>query len=400
MNINGRIKEKYGLWYCSINWKDEEGHRHFKERSTKLPVANNKRKAEAMLKEFISETEDSLQKAKEDEKAKPVRKIEKMRFADYALHWLNSVEGSVDEVTYAWYTSILNNHIVPYFTKHDFLVEDITQEVLQAYFNEKKKSGRTDGKGGLSPTTLKAHKTILGEILKMAFTAHGKFNPIANVKIPQKTSSSASFYTPEQCTELLKAFADEPIYWLVKATLMLGLRRSEVLGLQWDAIDFKKRTISIKHVVVRKVTGKVCQKDETKSRASARTYHMPDAIWELFQDVLKEEQTNRQFFGNTYYESPYIFKWPNGQPYKPEWVSSTFKRLLEKYGLPPIRFHDLRHSCASIMYDAGMGLKEIQAWLGHSSAKITMDTYTHLFQESSEQISECVNAIFSDKSPD
>ncbi len=115
---------------------------------------------------------------------------------------------------------------------------------------KKKKSGKLHSKGGLSPTTLKSHKTVLGEILKMAYTAHGKFNPIQNVRIPRKQSSSASFYSVQQCNELLDAIKGDSIYLLVKATLLLGLRRSEVLGLQWDAIDFKNQTIDIKRTVV------------------------------------------------------------------------------------------------------------------------------------------------------
>ncbi len=346
MTVNGRLKKKKKskYWYCVAYWTDERGEQRFKERSSKLEhEKNTKRKAEAMLKTFVLEVEEELNKAAESKAENAFHNIEMMNLAAYALLWLNTIEGSVDEVTFEWYSNIINKHIVPYFTLHKVLVGEVSQEILQAYFNEKKKSGKLHGKGGLAPTTLKSHKTVLGEILKMAYTAHGKFNPIQNVRIPRKQSNTASFYSTQQCNELLEAIKDDSIYWLVKATLLLGLRRSEVLGLQWDAIDFENQTIEIKRTVVRKVNGDICHKQKTKSLSSARTYHMPDIILKLLQDVREEEKSNRKFFGNTYIDNQYIFKWSNGRLYDPAWVSREFAKLLKKYDLPIIRFHDLRH---------------------------------------------------------
>lgn len=393
MEVNGRIRDKHGFWYCVVYWRDEAGKRHFKEKSTKLPVNGNKRKADAFLKNWITEIENELKQTGPEKK---FQDIEQMSFAEYSLYWLDSIEGNVDEVTFTWYKGLIDKHVIPYFSERNLKVGEITSEVLQLYFNEKKRSGRIHGEGGLSPRTLKALKVLLGNILNMAYAANGKFNPIQNVKIPKREKRPATFYSVEQCNALLTAIQKEPIYWLVKATLMLGLRRSEVLGLQWDAVDFKKRTICIKRTVVRKVDNTICEKESAKSRASARVYHMPNAIYDLFQDVLEEEKKNQEFFGNTYVKTPYIFKWANGEPYAPSQVSRLFSQVLKRYNLPPIRFHDLRHSCASILYSAGMGIKEIQAWLGHSSSRITMDVYTHLFQDSNEQISRCIDSIFGD----
>ena len=99
----------------------------------------------------------------------------------------------------------------------------------------------------------------------------------------------------------------------------------------------------------------------------------------------------RILFGNEYFESDYIFKWENGKPYTPDFVSRKFHKLLEKYEFPIIRFHDLRHSCASLLIANGFSLKDIQEWFGHSDIQTTANIYAHLDVERKNKIANSMS---------
>lgn len=389
--VGGRLKQKGGKWYCALYWYDKNGTRQYSDKSTKLPIANNKRKAGEILAKCIHDKEEELsipesQAAFVDMQNKP--------FSDYIKLWLESIEGNIDPVTFTTYTRIANCHVIPFFEKGRLTVKDVTFEVLQTFFNEKKKNGSKNKEGGLGSATLKTMRIILNGATTMVYTAHGLFSPMTLVKTPAREQRTPTVYSVEQCNAMLEAFKDDQMLSLVKATLILGLRRSEMLGLKWSAIDFTARTIKICHVVVQACDNTIYRKDKTKTRTSERVYRMPQQIYDLFISIKKQEQDNRLFFGNTYYESDYVFKWPDGRLYRPDWITRTFGKRLEKYGLPKIRFHDLRHSCASVLYSMGMGVREIQEWLGHSSASITLDIYTHLFKDASDRVLACIDSAF------
>lgn len=99
---------------------------------------------------------------------------------------------------------------------------------------------------------------------------------------------------------------------------------------------------------------------------------------EIFRAAKQAAQKNRRLFGREYQENAYVFKWPDGRPYSPDYVTDKFSSLLRKNGLPHIRFHELRHSCASLLINAGFNLKDIQEWMGHSDIKMTANIYGHL----------------------
>ena len=134
---------------------------------------------------------------------------------------------------------------------------------------------------------------------------------------------------------------------MIYVTLYYGLRRSEVLGLKWNAVDFKNETITIRHTVVRVIT--IARKNTTKSKARMKTFQLLPEVKELFLKLKTKQDENRKIFGNTYIESDYIFTWWNGKLYRPEYITRVFQRVLTNNGLSKMRFHDLRHSTASII---------------------------------------------------
>ena len=140
-------------------------------------------------------------------------------------------------------------------------------------------------------------------------------------------------------------------------------------------------TITIKHTVVKGKKSELIERDSTKTESSFRRYPMSKEIKELLFKQIAIEQENKKRFGNQYHNTDYVFKWEDGQSFMPDYITRKFKKLLKKCKLPDIRFHDLRHSCASLLVSQGFQLKDVQEWLGHADISTTANIYAHLFDD-------------------
>lgn len=253
----------------------------------------------------------------------------------------------------------------------------MTPEILQAYVDEKYANGRKDGKGGLSARTVKMHKNVIHQTLEEAIKdglLHR--NPCKSVILPKTKRYEYRVYTDEDLQALFEALADDPLLPLIRVTAYYGLRRSELLGLKWDCIDFRRKLITIRRTVS-KVT-KAVEKDKTKNTSSYRSFPITPDMEDLFREVKAQQDENRRLFGRTYHPSDYVFTWPDGHLYSPDYITERFSNLLKNHGLPHIRFHELRHSCASLLLSEGFNLKDVQEWLGHADIKMTANIYGHL----------------------
>ena len=170
---------------------------------------------------------------------------------------------------------------------------------------------------------------------------------------------------------------------LIQITAFYGLRRSEALGLRWDAIDFERNTITIRHIVTNaKIDGKyeIVREDRAKTKSSLRSLPLVDNIREKLLALKEQQKENKRICGNCYnreYDG-YVFVDVMGNIFNPRNLSSNFSKLLELKGLRHIRFHDLRHSCASLLLANDVPMKQIQEWLGHSDISTTANIYSHL----------------------
>lgn len=160
-------------------------------------------------------------------------------------------------------------------------------------------NGRLDGKGGLSPKSLRLHKNVLFQALTDAVRNQLlSSNPCQFVQLPQKERKEAHFYSATQMQALFATLQNDPLLPLVKITAIYGLRRSELLGLQWDSIDEERGTLAICHTVV-KVTS-VVEKDKTKNRTSRRAFPLPSEARAIFAEAKRKEIENRRLFGADY----------------------------------------------------------------------------------------------------
>ena len=185
-----------------------------------------------------------------------------------------------------------------------------------------------------------------------------------------------------------------------------GLRRSEVLGLKWDAIDFEKGTLS----VCRKITSinaegheQLRVDDTLKTEASVRTLPLIPQIEKMLKERLKLEMQYSQILKSDFDRTfdGFVCRDNTGAIITPEYVTRHFKEVIKKYKLRPLRFHDLRHSCASLLLANGVSMKAIQDWLGHSTFNVTANFYSHLDYKSRISSAEVIaNALGDEEDED
>jgi len=211
----------------------------------------------------------------------------------------------------------------------------------------------------------------------------------------QKRPPPFRFYTKAQLLNLMESVKGEAIETPVRLCGTYGLRRSEALGLQWSAIDFNRNTISIHHTVVRTGT-RTLRDDLVKSRASFRTMPLTTNMREYLKRLQARQKALKSACGKGYTDNDYVCKWDDGRPLEPDYVTSRFNRFLKEQGLDHIRFHDLRHSSASLLINEGFTLKEVQEWLGQASAAST-EIYSHMLYKSKESMADKVNKALSMK---
>ena len=242
----------------------------------------------------------------------------------------------------------------------------------------------TDLQKTVSPGTVIHYHANIHKALKYAVKMDLiPFNPADKVERPKKQRYIADYYRQEELERLLEASKDHPYSLLIQMTAFYGLRRSEALGLKWDAIDFEQGTISVKRTVTSTIIDGKYQEFEqqsAKTKSSLRTLPLIGSFREYFMQVKEAQELNKQVCGNCYnYEyDGFVFVDELGERMRVEYLTNAFPKFLESHGLRRMRFHDLRHSCASLLLANGVPLKHIQEWLGHSDFTTTANIYAHL----------------------
>ena len=376
--MNGTIQTKTGgkNYYAVVEGLDENGKRKQRWISTGVPVkGNNKRKAEARLKEIVAELEESGVGINKD-----------VYFTDFLEQWLENLKISIASTTYRSYSYTMSGHLLPYFKPKRLKMKDVTPAIIQKYVADKMSNG-------LSPNTVRKHLVNLSKCfdssIKLGMLS---VNPVKRIELPKKEKfTGAKFYNQQQIEQLLEVSKNDPLEIVILLTLFYGLRRSEVLGLRWDAVDLEKKTLTIKHTVV--IVGKdIYKQDCTKNDASNATLPISDKVVSRLERWREQQQEYKALQPNDYADTGYICTKPNGELLLPNYVSQHFTLLLKRNNMPHIRFHDLRHSSASFLRSLGFDMKVIQTWLRHKDIQTTMNIYTHLDMEAKENVADILNS--------
>lgn len=362
--VAGHVREKKGYYYAVLNYTDVFGNRKTKWIKTGLPVKGNKKRAEAFLQE---------QRRKFVQDAPPA---DDMLFADFMEQWLEVAKTSIAVATYASYTNMVKKVISPYFREKGIMLKELTAKDIQDFYLKQLEH--------VSASSVIHYHANIHKALKYAVKLDLiPGNPADKVERPKKEKFSASFYDADEINKLFEVSKGTKLEIPILLGAFYGLRRSEAIGLKWDAVDFEHDTITIKHTVTSiNLDGKriLVPQDTTKTKSSRRTLPLVPFVKERLLSLQKEQKENRRLCGRCYNREfeDYICVNEIGDLIKPEYISSTFAAFLEDNGLRRIRFHDLRHSCASLMLSSGVPMKQIQEWLGHSDFSTTANIYAHL----------------------
>ncbi|AIQ31606.1 integrase [Paenibacillus sp. FSL P4-0081] len=384
--VAGHLQEKKGLFYMVLNCKDEEGKRKPKWIPTGLTVKGNKKRAEALLLETRREFTLLLEVPEEEPIVEEI--IEEMPaeepvdqgplFSVFMLQWLAMMKHQVEFITYASYHNVITNHIVPYFEDKGLFLKELLPSHIQDYYQYELEENEVT-----TNTVLHYHANIRKALKHALKNDLINTNPADKIERPKKNDFVGSFYNKQETNILFEKVKGELIELAVILAAFYGLRRSEVVGLKWTAINFENKTISIRHTVTPvyfEGQEHIIEKDRAKNKPSRRTLPLVPAFEELLLRIREIQALNKAICGKSYctdYEE-YIYLDKLGQRIKPGYITQNFTRTLKKNGLRHIRYHDLRHSCASLLLANGVSMKEIQEWLGHSNYSTTANIYSHL----------------------
>ena len=365
--VAGHLTLKNGRYYAVLNYRNAGGQRKTKWISLGLPEKGNKRKAEAELARLRAEFE-------------PPKEVgvlsSDMLFADYLLEWLEIAKGRLAVATYSSYAAMIKKPIGPYFRQRNLTLRELEGRHLQMFYSEMLRK--------VKPNTVIHYHAIIHSALKYAVKTDMLVQNVADkVDRPKKNSFQPVFLSAEEMQKMFKALRGTKLELPVLVAAFYGFRRGEVLGLKWDAIDFERGTISvIRTVTTITLDGKQTEIEQqsAKTKSSLRTLPLIGSFREYFLQVKEAQELNKQVCGNCYnheYDG-FVFVDELGERMRANYLTSAFPKFLEDHGLRRMRFHDLRHSCASLLLANGVPLKHIQEWLGHSDFTTTANIYAHL----------------------
>ena len=295
---------------------------------------------------------------------------------EYRFQLQEIAKGRLAHATYGAYQGLLKSTIVPYFRKKKLTLRELEARHLQMFYSEMLRR--------VTPNTVIHYHAVIHSALKYAVKTDMLIQNVADkVGRPRKNSFQPVFLSADEMQKMFEALRGTKLELPVLVAAFYGLRRGEVVGLKWDAIDFERNTITIKHIVTNaKIDGKceiVCA-DRAKTKSSLRSLPLVSNIREKLLALREQQKENRRVCGNCYSKKydGYVFVDAMGNIFNPRSVTANFSKLLEQNGLRHIRFHDLRHSCASLLLANDVPLKHIQEWLGHSDIGTTANIYSHL----------------------
>ncbi len=309
---------------------------------------------------------------------------------DFLLDWLDTYcLPNLTPCTYDGYRNNATKHIIPTLGK--IPLQKLQPLQIQQLYNQKAKTGRLRGEGGLSAASIRYIHAILRKALnyavKMQYITR---NACDLVEVPKLKHKEAKFLNKNQVTELLAAFQGKDIYIPTLLAVGLGLRRGEVLGLQWRDIDYKKKSLTIRRTLLpKRKDGELFS--ECKTDKSRRTIAVPDYILAALHQTWKTQLENKLFYGPDYVDYDLVYCNPDGRPVTPHAYDHRFSKALKDHGFEHIRIHDLRHTNASLMLTQGVPMKVASERLGHTTIGITMDLYSHIDDELQQDAAQRLN---------
>ena len=253
----------------------------------------------------------------------------------------------------------------------------------------------------LSRRTVEYIHTIVGSALKQAYKNELiKKNYNDFTVLPRKEKKEIEPLSLEEVQKVLSASENTEMYALLVLEVFTGLRKGEILGLQWHCIDFEDKTLCVKQNLCRVQTVETSDKRKTelilmkpKTASSYRTLPLSEDVIQVLKQHKKEQNIHKMQYRDVYYDNDIVFAKPDGNFEDPRELLHKFHAILEKAGVRKVRFHDLRHTFASLLLNEGESMKVIQGLLGHSTITTSMDVYSHVAVKTKEKSIERLEKI-------
>jgi integrase len=300
------------------------------------------------------------------------------KLQEYLESWLEDTHKPVVRLTtYINYRKLVNNYLIPGLGK--VRLQKLTPQQVQAFYSKKIKEG-------LSPKTVNNIHGLLHKALDNAvrwnLVPRNVCDAVTPPRVPHKEKT---VLTLEQAHTLLEQVKTHKLEALLTLALITGMRRGELLGLHWKDINFENYSLRVNRAVsYTKSHGFI--ETEPKTAKSRRTIMLPNFVVEVLLKHRVQQETQRREAGDAWIERDLVFTNAEGNYINESSMLKTFKRLLEKCGLPRMRFHDLRHSAATILFSWGIHPKVVQEILGHSQISMTLDVYSHMLPSMQEEV--------------
>lgn len=378
------VQSKKGRLYAVMQVK-KDGTTKPVWRALGLPEGANKTKVNKRFREVVAQYEQAFL----EEEQRGGRPRADIPVYDYLISFLKRVEPELQKSTIVSYRSMTNGKIRRYFQRRPQLTvgnlkpQDI-QDFYQSLFAD-----------GVVANTVIHYHALLRRAFQQAFKDEMiDANPFDRVGRPRKNKFHGENYSEEELLTLLQLARGDVIYPAILLAGAMGLRRSEALGVRWSRIDWETKTVLLDTKIVEyRENGKkkVEPVEEMKNKSSRRTLPLPDPVVEMLQVQKEHREVYRKMFQGSYNAQylDYVCVNQLGELLRPSYVTDHFRELLEKYGLRHIRFHDLRHTFASLLINQDVPLINVSNFLGHSDLSTTANIYAHL-DKASKQASAAV----------
>ena len=336
-----------------------------------------------------AEVKEKLKQAIGECQALDITKAGKYTVGEWMEVWFQDyAKIKVRPSSHQTYQGYIHNHIWPNIG--DIPLEKLTSLDLQKFYKKLLTTGRVDrveAKGqpkGLSAKTVRNIHQILSSALKLAQEQRLILtNPAEGCALPRVEYQEMKTLTTVQLASFFREARESGVFELYYLELATGLRRGELLGLKWEDVDLERGDLRVRRQVSR-INGEVVEAP-LKTKNAYRTLPLAEDT----VSVLKEQ---RRKVGS----SPWVFPSPNGGPISPDSVLHMLHRVLKRAGLPKVRFHDLRHTFATLALQNGVDVKTVSGMLGHFSAGFTLDTYAHITSAAQRQAAQTMGNVLSE----
>jgi integrase len=362
-------KQKDGLWAASITLEGRK-RKYFYGKTRK-------------------EVQEKLAAALHEQKQGTLVATPQQTVGQFLTDWLeNTHKQSVRPRTYERYREAIQLHLIPGLGHHQ--LQRLSVQHVQAFY----KSKLTEG---LSPTTVRYYHSVLHNALVAAVKWGLVVRNVCDLATPPRRARfEIQPLTPEQVQQFLKAIQGHKWEALFTLALATGMRQGEVLGLKWQDIHFTTGTLQVRRILTRipsETEGKVYIEAEPKTQKSRRSIIVASFALEVLKRHRKRQLETKLKAGPFWEEHDYVFCTLTGTHLRPAHVIDEFKKLLKKGGLPAIRFHDLRHSAATLLLSLGVHAKVVQEMLGHTQISMTMDIYSHVLPGMQQEAVSKLNTL-------